>query len=208
MESGTIIDNELTVWFGSDAPVFSVTDLHKNGGYFVAAANVKENKVTVAFSAAGRDSVQGKIAVAATAAASKWITAIKLSDPDGDGVRTMVLTLNADYRGPLTSTITLEGTNEHDNVGVHTFLFTVCDRLGANGCAPIFKSLCDKGMCQTKKGVLPLAINAVPLANQVFDEGYPGIGKTVSVVALGIGESFSSKYWRLRRRAHLHQRHV
>jgi hypothetical protein len=185
---------KVTVWFGSDAPAFSITGLHKkNGGYFIAEDSVKQSKVTMVFAVADRDSVQGKITVAAAAVVSKWITAIKLGDPDSESLRTMVLTLDADYAGDLTSTITLKGTDEHDNVGVRTFPFTLCGVLGANGCAPILASLCDEGACQEKKDAAEAAVlNNVIRVSQVFESEWGGLGQEVSAVTVALSESYQS----------------
>ena len=57
---------------------------------------------------------------------TKWITAIKLAGPDSKGLRTMELTLDADYAGELVSVITLEATDEHDRMHSTTFTFKIC----------------------------------------------------------------------------------
>jgi hypothetical protein len=121
--SGNAIDDP-TMWFSSEGPAIAVHRL-QDGKYIAKGTEVTNNKVTVLFSVTDIDSTDENITVAATAQMDKWITDIEFTDANAAGLRTMVLTLDANYDGEPTSHLTLKATDDHDRVQTKVFTFTV-----------------------------------------------------------------------------------
>jgi hypothetical protein len=113
-----------TMWFGSEGPAIAIHG-ENDGKLNIGGKGVIDNKVTVLFSVTDSDSTDANITVAATAVAETWITDIEFTDPNTAGMRTMVLTLDANYDGEPASLLTLKATDDHDRVQSKMVAFAV-----------------------------------------------------------------------------------